>query len=394
MSKLKGKFTGYQTDGVIVAASSPATESAEKILECQKNGAAAIILKTASKTRMASLCAVPRRCFVRDGLFWAKSSFNREILTLDQSEALVRSCKTSGVTIPVAASVTELSLKTADWLDDCKRMEAAGADAVQLNFFYVENMFSKSGFENRFVKLLCTIRENTRIPVMPKLNIALPAEYAAHLLKQGGIKYVSLLDSIKTPSPVFIDWQEDVSGQRPNISFEGSLNGGGLSVFGSFMLPITAQYTNTLVKAGFEVCAGGGVTNGGSAANLLFLGASSVQVATDVLLNGYRRFADLNKEIDLIDSHAVSAHFQGRCGDLRLFHELGDKIRNYKDTKHHAELYADRCDSFPCLQQCANQTFCSFICMKENKPSFSGCEGCGLCAILCSMNSIRIARDT
>ncbi len=181
MGKLKGNFAGYETDGVIVAASSPATESIGKILECQKNGAAAVILKTASKTRTPSSCSTPRRCFVRDGLFWAKSSFNREILTLEQGEALVRSCKTSGITIPVAASVTELSLEISDWLEDCKRMELAGADAIQLDFFYVENMLSELSFESRFVKLLCIIRENIRIPIMPKLNIALPAGYAAHL---------------------------------------------------------------------------------------------------------------------------------------------------------------------------------------------------------------------
>jgi dihydroorotate dehydrogenase len=340
---------------------------------------------------MPSSCSTPRRCFVRDGLFWAKSSFNREILTLEHGEALVRSCKTSGITIPVAASVTELSLEISDWLEDCKRMELAGADAIQLDFFYVENMLSELSFESRFVKLLCIIRENIRIPIMPKLNIALPAGYAAHLLKQGGIKYVSLLDSIKTPPPVFIDWQDKASGQLPSISFERSLNGGGLSVFGSCMLPITAQYTNTLAEAGFEVCAGGGVTNGGSAVNLLMLGASSVQVATDVLLNGYRRFADLNEEINLIDNHIVSAHFQGRCGDLRLFHELGDRNRQVKNANHHAELYSDRCDPTLCGQECKRQAFCSSISIKESKPFFSGCEGCALCASLCPRNSIRMA---
>lgn len=390
MGKLKGNFAGYETDGVIVAASSPATESVRNILECQKNGAAAAIIKTASKTRMPSSCSMPRRCLVRDGFFWAKSSFNREILTLEQGEALVRGCKTSGVTIPVAASVTELSLEASDWLEDCKCMESAGADAIQLDFFYIENMLSEPGFENRFVKLLCAIRENIRIPVMPKLNIALPAGYAAHLLKQGGIEYVSLLDSIKTPSPVFIDWQDNVPGQLPGILFKKSLNGGGLSVFGSFMLPITAQYTNTLAEAGFEVCAGGGVTNGNSAANLLMLGASSVQVATDVLLNGYRRFADLNEEINLIDNHIASTYFQGRCGDLRLFHELGSQIRSFSDTKHHAELYVDCCAPSSCRQECMRQAFCSFVSIKESKPFFSGCEGCGLCASLCPRNSIKM----
>jgi len=385
---LKGKFAGYETDGVIVAASSPATESAEKVMECQKNGAAAAILKTASKTRMAASEFAPqfaaqRRCLVRDGFFWAKSSFNREILTLEQGEALVRGCKDIGVAIPVAASVTELTLDAAQWLEDCARMEAAGADAIQLDFFYIENMLSEPDFENRFVALLRDILGNVRIPVMPKLNIALPAGYAARLLKQGGITYVSLLDSIKTLPPVFFDRQS-------GMTFDTGLNGGGLSVFGSFMLPVTAQYTETLATAGFEICAGGGVTGGGSAANLLLLGASSVQVATDVLLNGYRRFAALHEELDRIERDAVSPHFPGRSGSLSLFHELGREIFGGNGFLRHASLRADACNPTSCGQECIRQTFCSIVRIKEGKPAFAGCEGCGLCANVCPSGSIEM----
>jgi dihydroorotate dehydrogenase len=331
MNKISGRFAGCETDGLIVAASSPMTESVDKVLKCRENGAAAVVLKTASKTRMPSSSNAPRRFLVRGGFFWAKSSFNTEILTLEDAQSILKGCKSSGVTIPVAASVTELSLESADWLEDCGRMEAAGADAVQLDFFYIENMFSAPDFEKKFVKLLCDITNNVRIPVIPKLNVSFPAEYAARLLKQGGIKYVSLLDSIKTPPPVFIDWQDcETDNRRPVLEFEEKLCGGGLSVFGSFMFPLTAQYTDVLAKAGFEVCAGGGVTDGRGAANLLILGASSVQVATDVLLNGFRRFSALNGELDMINRHAVSEYFHGRHGGLDLFHELGGNIRSYK----------------------------------------------------------------
>ena len=386
---IKGKFAGYETNGVIVAASSPATESVERVLRCQENGAAAVILKTASQTRIPDVS--PRRCLVRNGLFWAKSSFNREILTLEQGEALVTGCKRANVTIPVAASVTELTLEEQDWLRDCERMEAAGADAVQLDFFYVENMLMEPNFETRFVALLRKICDCVGIPVMPKLNIALPAAYATHLLKQAGIRYVSLLDSIKTPTPVFVDWYEHSGPAEsiPRFTFERNLSGGGLSVFGSFMLPITAQYVETISRAGFEVCAGGGVTDGGSASNLLLLGASSVQVATDVLLNGYQRFSDLNKEIELIDEYAVSAYLQGSHGDLKCFHELGGSIRRPLRSEGLAKLCSNLCEPSSCDQTCVRQAFCDRVCM-EGTPIFKCCEGCRLCAALCPRQAIRL----
>jgi dihydropyrimidine dehydrogenase (NAD+) subunit PreA len=163
------------------------------------------------------------------------------------------------------------------------------------------------------------------------------------------------------------------------------LSGGGLSVFGSFMLPITAQYTETMVKAGFEVCAGGGVTNGESATNLLLLGASSVQVATDVLLKGYQRFTDLNKEINEIHKSGPPVFFQG-------WHDDAPSVNEPSVGKRHAKIDAGLCNPVSCKQECIRQAFCSHVYMKEGKPSFKGCEGCGLCAVLCPCHAVQMAQ--
>jgi len=375
---MSGRFAGIQVKGIMVAASSPATESAEKVLKCQKGGAVAAILKTASKTRLADMGG--RRCIIRNGQLYAKSTFNREILTIEQGIALIKDCKEIGVTIPIAASVTELALDPSDWVDDCLRMEAAGADVIQLDFFYIENLLCEPGFERRIVDLLSQILASVSIPIMPKLNISFPATYAAKLLKQSGIRYVSLLDSIKTPPPVSIEYSL-VSHDRwvSKVCFESALSGGSLSVFGGFMFPITAKYTEILTQAGFEVCAGGGITDMRDAVNLLMLGASSVQLATEVLLNGYNRFDEIYSGVNEIGrflAHGADDY------SVECFYEHGRKTRDVAVAGKFAKI-SNKCGKNICDTECEKQTFCSHVRFNNGKPSFEGCEGCGLCVALC-----------
>jgi dihydroorotate dehydrogenase len=292
---MTGKFMGYETDGVLVAASSPATESAANASACINAGAGAVIFKTVSACRMPKESDLPRRCFFKDGQLWARSGFNREIMPLDERVIIPAGT-------PRAASVTALSLEPDDWLPVCETA-AREADGIQLDLFYIENLLTIPDFEGKFIRLLTVLQTELAVPLMPKLNLGLPASYAAYLLKRAGIKYVSLLDSVKAPMPLCWNGRQ--------CSVPEHMAGGGLSVFGGFMLPLTKQYTYTLAQAGFQVCAGGGVTNGRDAAELMLLGASSVQLCTEVLLNGYRRFNEIQEELDAIIGPDTDAWREG-----------------------------------------------------------------------------------
>ena len=335
-------FLGYELKGAVIAASCPATESLENVMACAKNGAAAIILKSASGTRLGD--NKTRRCFIDHMGFWSESGFDREILPLETATALTSSA-IKNINVPVIPSVTEMTLTPGQWLESCSALEMAGAHALQLDFFYFPNLLSKDDFAVDFIRLLLEINTHCRIPVMPKLNISLPAEYAVYLLKKAGIEYVSLLDSIRSPAP------------------DGAyLSGRNLSVFGTYMLPLTRQYTSVLSKAGFSVCAGGGITNAEQAADLIRIGAKTVQIATEVLLNGFMRFGEIDCEIPL-------------CLSLQ---NPQPAIRSRKVV-----FNADKCT---CCGRCKTQVFCS-VAKKLCEDNYE-CEGCGLCASLCLNHAI------
>ena len=336
------EFCGIEVEGRVVAASCPATESLANIIACAEHGASAVILKSASGARLGDKGT--RRCHLDGTGFWAESGFDREIMPLAQAAALMREA-TAAVRVPVAASVTEMTLAPGPWLASCAALEKAGADVLQLDFFYLPNLLSDRGFADRFIRLLREIRSGCRVPVMPKLNIGLPADYAAYLLGEAGVGYVSLLDSIRSPSPA-----------------GAYLTGESLSMFGSYMLPVTRQYTQTLSKAGLSVCAGGGVTGAEQAAELIRLGAETVQIATEALLHGFARFGEIDDEIP-----------------ARLAAQKPQPaVRPRK-----AVFDAERCTG---CGRCRTQTFCAIAgSLAEGNHA---CEGCGFCAQICPGGAI------
>lgn len=339
------KFLGYEVNGHLVAASSPATETVEKIMKCEENGAIAAILKSASSSRLND--GKMRRCYWDDKRkeFWAESGFDREILPLKEAVKIAKEAvqKSEILIIP---SVTELSLDKECWLESCKAFESVGAHAIQLDFFYFSELMSQNNFNERFVDLLSTLVKQCNIPIVPKLSINLPADFTANLLKKAGVKYVSLLDSVRSPKPV-----------------EADLRGESLSVFGSWMLPLTRQYTKIFVENGFEVCAGGGVTDAFSASELIRLGASTVQIATEVLINGFERFVQIEEKL-----------------------HIENEEKKYSG-KQYVEFDPDKCVG---CGKCFTQTFCDIVHDLDNLQD--KCEGCGLCADLCEYQALEMKK--
>jgi dihydroorotate dehydrogenase/ferredoxin len=410
---MKTSFLGYELHGQIVAASCPATENFSSLIDCRHNGAAMAILKTASSTRLnQSDSNGGRHCLIDKQGFWAKSTFNREIMHLNEELELLKKSQKELKDMPLIASVTELELNIDKWLEDCYALEKTVASAIQLDLFYIENLLAVPDFEKKFINLLKEIVNHVKIPVMPKLNIGLPAEYSAYLFKKAGIRYVSLLDSIKSPAPLNF-----TSEGQPSV--DKNFLGSGLSVFGAFMLPITRYYTQVLCREGFEVCAGGGVKKASDIAGLLFLGADTIQIATEVLLHGHCRIRELSDETDVIlEKAGLSTSEEIKKTGMNLYNHP------VKTVKYHAHWKYEKCpilkDKKGCSHFCCNQEFCSHISVNDSKCSGSSyacklmavglvkkqddeikntifidgnCEGCGLCAQLCPHGAIELVQD-
>lgn len=340
-------FLGYKVKGRMVAASCPATESLENIIECEKNGAAAVILKSASSIRKGD--GKSRSYFLdKNKSLWCSSGFDREIIPLSEAIKLTEESRKS-TNLIIVPSITECTLDKEVWLKSCELLENAGAHGIQLDLFYVPELLVEEDFYKKFIELLNTLTEKIKIPIMPKLSINIPVNLAVNIFNKAKIKYVSCLDSIKTPN-----------------AHTDYLHGDFPSLYGNWMFPITRQYTKVLSDAGFQVCAGGGVVSEQEASELIRLGANTIQLATEVLINGYKRFSEIEAKLDI--NASVQDGF------------TGERIIAFDKNK---------CAG---CGKCMNQAFCNVVKTFIKTGDNTSCEGCGLCAQLCKTGALKMLK--
>ena len=262
-------FMGKHLANPLIASSCIATESVVNVLRLVENGVQGAILKSCADYKRVEVTG-KREFAIQNGYTYASAPFESEILTMDECLSILTTLRPQ-TEILLIPSFTATSLASEDWINACSRLEAAGADGIQLDFFYMGNLIGTDGLSLRIVTLLRELNAALHIPVMPKLNVNLPKDYIMPLLVEGGVTYVSLLDSVRSPYLRKKDGSYRISER---------LDAERTSCFGHWQLPLTLGYTYTAAKHGLKVCAGGGITCADDVQQLLSAGAVTVQSAT------------------------------------------------------------------------------------------------------------------
>jgi len=102
--------------------------------------------------------------------------------------------------IPVIASLNGIS--TSGWIDTGKELQQAGADALELNVYYIaaDPDTSSEEVENRYLQLLTELRQHVTIPVTMKLSSQFSSVANMVLkLQQAGAHGVSLFNRFYQP---------------------------------------------------------------------------------------------------------------------------------------------------------------------------------------------------
>lgn len=273
-------FAGIKLKNYLVAASSPLTESPNRLLRCGKAGFGAAILKSSADYIRTGSGYGRKIIYCSDG-YYADSSFEKEILTLEEGMTLYKEARLSNTGMLLIPSVSANSLNPEEWLRICRAFTQAGASLLQLDFFYLGTLQHDESFYARLREILCTLKKELPCPVMPKLNPRLDPHKTAALLKECGIQYVSLLDSMREPPPRGYGLHDDTT-----------------SYFGKRHFPLTRQYLAAAKAYGLTVCAGGGITSNADALLLLSEGATLIQIASYVLSRDFTAIYDFLAQPD------------------------------------------------------------------------------------------------
>lgn len=348
------RFLNTTFSSPIILASSPITETVERIYKSESYGAGGAILKSCCSYTRKGTYDFRKVAFSSDNTcYYATSSFEREIFTADEGLNLYLAASRA-CSIPIIPSVTALSLEPQDWLPLCLKFQNLGATIIQLDFFYLGSLLNQPDFSSKFHKLLTTLVNFLSCQIMPKVNIDLPADFIFQLLSQAGIKGVSLLDSVRVPAPKAFG----------NVHFPVAST----SCFGDWQLPLSLHYASIAKQYNLEVCGGGGISNSASVTQMLSCGATLVQVASAVLLHGYKKLQELiSAQTDINTCSCISAP------------TYNAKYRISSDKCTHCNICTDFsiwCDAF--FSDVNGSVY-----IQEDS-----CEGCGWCVARCPVGAI------
>lgn len=165
---LKVDYLGLALKNPIIASSSPFTMNIEGIEKLERKGIGAVVLKSIFEEQVGGevsfLKAFNQYPEAADYLnHYVEDDYLKRHLELI-------SIAKKSVNIPIIASINCLSKDS--WIDYAKKIESAGADALELNIFILPvNMDeSTASIENRYLDTISEVTSQLKIPVSVKIS--------------------------------------------------------------------------------------------------------------------------------------------------------------------------------------------------------------------------------
>jgi dihydropyrimidine dehydrogenase (NAD+) subunit PreA len=319
---------------------------------------------------------------------------NIELITDRPLESNFREIAEVKRKFPKHAVIVSLMVETErEWEEFIARSVDAGADGLELNFgcphgMCERGMGSAVGQEpkvnERITAWAKTYAEKYRpgLPVLIKLtpNVSdiLPHGHAA---QRGGADGVSLINTIK--SIIGVDIDRFVPYPRVH---DQSTNGG---YCGAAVKPIALHMVAQLGRDPsfrLPISGIGGVATWRDAVEFILLGATSVQVCTEVMLKGYRIVEDMREGLTTyMRQHGFATIDQMVGKAVRGYSEWGLLDLNYETVAH---IDADKCiGCYDCLAACRDGAHqCIHPATDGSRVpiiDLDECVGCNLCQIVC-----------
>lgn len=287
MAELKTKYMGLELRSPIIAASCGLTSEVEKMVEMEKAGVGAVVLKSIFEEQInQETSGVFNAGYGMSDAYPEAEDYIKTYIrsnTIQKYVDLVRDAK-KHLSIPVIASVNCFS--GGEWVSFARQLQDAGADALELNVFILPvNEFRESAdVENVYFEIMKSIKEQVKIPVAVKIS-----HYFTNLS--------AFVDKMKAyganATTIFNRFYE------PDININ-SLTMGAATVFSTATeLRTTLRWTGILAGKDkkLEISASTGVHSGEAVVKLLLAGATTVQLCSVLYEKGIPVIGEMNSFI-------------------------------------------------------------------------------------------------
>jgi dihydroorotate dehydrogenase (fumarate) len=188
---LTTRYLGLTLKNPLVASAGPVTAKVDNIRRLEDFGAGAVVLPSifeeqiAHEERLLEQLSATGVDSYSESLTFFPAAAAYKIDSNRYLELLHRSAQ--AVDIPVVASLNGVTGH--GWVSYASQLEEAGADALELNIYFIPADPASSGIEveNRYVSILKMVKQAVKIPVAVKLNpyFSSAANMAAKLSEAG-----------------------------------------------------------------------------------------------------------------------------------------------------------------------------------------------------------------
>lgn len=287
MIDLSTDYLGLKLENPLVPSSSPLTGEFDSARKLEDAGASALVLPSLFEEAIEYEQKQLER-FVHSqelGSYEAQSyqpipdDYGSE---LDNYLERIQQYKSS-LSIPIIASLNGIS--TNGWVDTGKELQEAGADALELNVYYIaaDPVTTGDEVESRYLQLLTDLRQHINIPVTMKLSSQFSSVANMVLkLQQAGAQGVSLFNRF---------YQPDIDLETLQVKPHLELSNSNESLLRIRWIALIRDYVT------LSIAATGGFHNTDDIIKSLLVGADITHLCSVLLKNGPAHISVIKNEL-------------------------------------------------------------------------------------------------
>jgi dihydroorotate dehydrogenase (fumarate) len=284
---LQTDYMGLKLKNPIVPSASPLSRNIDSARHLEDAGASALVMHSLFEEQLlAEEKKLERFFFNQDLGHHESSSFlpipDRYKSGLDHYLEQLQALK-SGLEIPIIASLNGISNQ--GWIDYAGELQEAGADALELNVYYVAADIHESSelVEERYLQMLRHLLDTVTIPVAVKIcsQFSSPLNFARKL-QQTGVNGIVLFNRL---------YQADINLDTLQVEPH-------LQLSSSYESLLRIRWTAMLrSQLDIDLAVTGGFHRSEDILKALLVGANVTHVCSAVLQHGPQRIAELLAEI-------------------------------------------------------------------------------------------------
>jgi dihydroorotate dehydrogenase (fumarate) len=288
MSNLETNYLGLSLKSPVMVSSSRLTSDLGNLMSAEEHGAGAVVLKSLFEEQIMYYVNEYKQTDIYPEAGDYISSYTRSH-SVDEYISYLKNAKSS-LSIPVIASINCFS--RGSWVDFSRKIQDAGADALELNAFFMpaDGNISSKDAEKEYLALIEELLQKVTIPVSVKIGMrftnilnVINSFYAR------GVRGVVMFNRFYEPD-IDINRMEIVPAQIFSNPDEKR-----------YVLRWIAMASGMGLK--LDISASTGVHDGEDVIKYILAGANTVQVCSALYRNGIPFISVINKEIEEWMSH-------------------------------------------------------------------------------------------